>query len=154
MLPRAFLEPFVSRKSRGTGHLASSSFTTKRTRNGRDPRRIPPLRIEFDHLFAGTKHENVANFLEFIYLFIYFLFFREGGGGGGQENFGTSGESLLAHTNDTEFNSSTQVFRTWRKVRALGLSRHVYTFSMSRERERKNRSVILSLELCINFHRF
>lgn len=76
MLPRAFLEPFVSRKSRGTGHLASSSFTTKRTRNGRDPRRIPPLRIEFDHLFAGTKHENVANFLvEFIYLFIYLYSF-------------------------------------------------------------------------------
>lgn len=72
MLPRAFLEPFVSRKSRGTGHLASSSFTTKRTRNGRDPHRIPPLRIEFDHLFAGTKHENVANFLEFIYLFSFF----------------------------------------------------------------------------------
>ena len=79
MLPRAFLEPFVSRKSRGTGHLASSSFTTKRTRNGRDPRRIL-LFASSSTIYSreqSTKTSPTFSSNLFIYLFIYlFSFFQ------------------------------------------------------------------------------
>ena len=153
MLPRAFLEPFVSRKSRGTGHLASSSFTTKRTRNGRDPRRIL-LFASSSTIYSreqSTKTSPTFSSNLFIYLFIYFLFFREGGGGGegklGRITLGTHKRHRIqfkhAGVSNLEESSCSWSFET-----------RIYIFYEQRERERKNRSVILSLELCINFHRF
>lgn len=138
----------------GNGTPRFLLFTTKRTRNGQDPRWIPcPLRIEFDHLFAGTNHENVANFVvEFIYLLFSFFW---GGGEGGQENLGTSGESLLAHTNDTEFNSSAQVFRTWRSSGSWSFETRIYIFYEPREElSTVRRERFYYLSFCINFHWF
>lgn len=107
--------------------------------------------------FIRAKRENVANF---VVEFIYLLFFR-GGRGGGQENFGTFGESFLAHTHDTEFNSSTQVFRSWRSSCSWSFETRIYIFYESREElsivRRKNRSLrrdSITLEFCINFHWF
>lgn len=160
MRPRAFLEPAFRVPYRpqipGNGTPRFLLFTTKRTRNGQDLRWMPcPLRIEFDHLFVQSAKTSPTSSLN---LFIYLLFFG-GGGGGDQENFGTFGESFLAHTHNTEFNSSTQVFRSWRSSCSWSFETRIYIFYESREElsivRRKNRSLgrdSITLEFCINFH--
>lgn len=145
----------MSRKSRGTGHLASSSFTTKRTRNGRDPRRIL-LFASSSTIYSreqSTKTSPTSSNL-FIYLFIFFFSEKE------EEEEARKTSALPAnhswHTQTTQ--NSIQARRCFelggKFVLLVFRDTYIHFLRAERERERKNRSVILSLELCINFHRF
>lgn len=133
MRPRAFLEPAFRVPYRpqipGNGTPRFLLFTTKRTRNGQDLRWILcPLRIEFDHLFVQSAKTSPTSSLN---LFIYYFLEEEE-----EEAKKTLAPSANHFWHTHTIQNSIQAHRCFEvgEVRALGLSRHVYTFSTSRER--------------------
>lgn len=92
---------------------------TRASKKRSGPRVLFPARIQFDHLFAGTKHQLRRR----IYLFIVFIFF-----------FFSKKARKTSHLRrialgDTEFNRTHRCFEV-AEVRDVGLS-SVYTFSTS-----------------------
>lgn len=134
MRPSAFLEPFVSRKSRGTGHLASSCLQ----RNGHETVRTPAgsrvLFVSSSTIYSReqiTRTSPTSSSNLFIY---YFLFFEEKEKEKEARKTSAPPANHSWHTQTTQ--NSIQAHRCFElgEVRALGLSRHVYTFSTSREK--------------------
>lgn len=151
MRPRAFLEPFVSRKSRGTGHLASSCLQ----RNGHETVRTPAgsrvLFVSSSTIYSReqiTRTSPTSSSNLFIY---YFLFFEEKEKEARKTSAPPANHSW--HTNDTEFNSSAQVFRTWRSSCSWSFETRIYIFYEPREElSTVRRERFYYLSFCINFH--
>lgn len=149
MRPRAFLEPFVSRKSRGTGHLASSCLQ----RNGHETVRTPAgsrvLFVSSSTIYSReqiTRTSPTSSSNLFIY---YFLFFEEKEKEARKTSAPPANHSWHTQTtqNSIQAHRCFELGRTWKFV--LLVFRDTYIHFLRAERRIINRSKgkILLLEL-------